>query len=262
VFAQTGGTNDGGGSGGDSPGGDGGGSGGTQPTDPNEPSGSTEPGELSEEEAAAHSAPKRTPVYDSGDENVADDAPLDIPVPAARAEKQPLIMAHYQPWYQVPAETGRFNHWNLGTTGVGTSSDRTVTVTKTLKRRAAATGDTPFDLTETLPNGQANIGAANYPLTGPYDSRDSDTLEYQAALMKISGIDGLIFDWYGDKNFSDYGLINEGFVAMVKMLERAKLKFAVCYEDNTIGKMVEASAIAEENAVPTAREEMKWLNDN
>jgi hypothetical protein len=247
IFAQT----TGGGSGG---------GGGTEPAkpseEPTEPGSEepTEPGGVSEAEAAAHSEPRRTPVYDAGDESVPDDLPLNIPEPTARAEKQPLVMAHYQPWYQVPAVNGRFNHWNLGTSR-GTSS-------KTLAKGQATASELPFDLTETLPNGQANIGSNYYPLTGPYDSRDADTLEYQVALMKIAGIDGLIFDWYGDKNFSDYGLINEGFVAMVKMLERAKLKFSICYEDNTIAKMIGASAITEENAVPTAKEEMKWLNDN
>jgi hypothetical protein len=185
------------------------------------------------------------------DPSIPDDLPLSIPVPTARAEKQPLVMAHYQPWYQVPAVNGRFNHWNLGIKRTTTSS-----------ASSSAKADTPFDLTEILPNGQANIGSNSYPLTGPYDSRDADALEYQVALMKIAGIDGLIFDWYGNKDFSDYGLVNEGFTEMVKMLERAKLKFSICYEDNTIEKMVETEAIPEVNAVATARDEMKWLNDN
>jgi hypothetical protein len=34
---------------------------------------------------------------------------------------------------------------------------------------------------------------------GPYDSTDPNVLEYHMLLMKLSGIDGIIVDWYGQK---------------------------------------------------------------
>ncbi|MDR1376315.1 MAG: glycoside hydrolase family 99-like domain-containing protein, partial [Synergistaceae bacterium] len=41
----------------------------------------------------------------------------------------------------------------------------------------------------------------------------------------------------------------------------AKLKFSINYEDNTVGKMVEAKAVMPVNAVSTAHEAIKFLND-
>lgn len=37
-----------------------------------------------------------------------------------------------------------------------------------------------------------------------YDSRDGDVQKYHAALMKIAGIDAVIFDFYGAVDIADY----------------------------------------------------------
>ena len=39
------------------------------------------------------------------------------------------------------------------------------------------------------------IASHYYPLTGPYASRDKNIIEYQLLLMKLSGIDGIIFNY-------------------------------------------------------------------
>ena len=103
---------------------------------------------------------------------------LHIAPPAQREDKQPLVLAHYMPWFQKYGF-----HWQQG--------------------------GAKFDPAEILPNGRANISSHYYPLTGNYDSNDTAVLEYQAALMKMAGIDGVIFDWYGITEGVDYKPIHE-----------------------------------------------------
>lgn len=45
--------------------------------------------------------------------------------------------------------------------------------------------------------GRRQVASYYYPLIGPYDSADPDVLEYHVLLMKVSGIDGILVDWYG-----------------------------------------------------------------
>jgi hypothetical protein len=173
-------------------------------------------------------------------------AALNLPAPSVRKAKQPLVLAHYMPWFQIPPVKGQFNHWNLRNEGSDLAGK-------------------PFDLTEVLPDGRANIGSHFYPLTGPYDTRDSDVLDYQLALMKASGIDGVIFDWYGIEDcggFFDYVSIHNGTVEMIKALRRAGMKFAVCYEDQTVLHMLEYGKIGEAEAIGVAKKAFSWLAEN
>ena len=77
------------------------------------------------------------------------------------------ILVHYMPWYQTPSVSGYWGwHWTMNHFNPDSLDD----------------------------NGHREIASHFYPLTGPYDSRDDDILEYQALLMKLSGIDGVIVD--------------------------------------------------------------------
>ncbi|MDR0412150.1 MAG: hypothetical protein LBH75_09315 [Treponema sp.] len=126
----------------------------------------------------------------------------------------PLVLVHYMPWYDGPSTKAQENelrvyggHW---------------------------TGWGEIRCSETTAEGKANIYARQYPLTGPYDGDTEILLQYQTALMKIAGIDGVIFDWYGSNTVNDFGAIHENTKAMVKVLKSANLKFLLCYEDNTL----------------------------
>ncbi len=162
-------------------------------------------------------------------------AQLQVRAPEARAEKDPLILVHYMPWFQAPpTDPGGYGpHWHLG--GV------------------------KFDPNETLPDGRAQIASWYYPLTGPYDSRDPAVLEYQVAVMKIAGIDGVIFDWYGAKDANDYKAINDSTVAMVAALRKAGMRYAICYEDQIMKKMVDAKYIAKDGAIKAAQDDVVWM---
>lgn len=162
---------------------------------------------------------------------------LNIQTPFNRTQKEPLVLVHYMPWFQSPPVSEGYGfHWHLG----GASFD-------------------PF---EVLENGQANIASRYYPLTGPYDTTDTTVLEYQVALMKVSGIDGVIFDWYGINNALDYAKIHESTQAMIKVLKKAGLKFLICYEDQSIGKMVEAGLFKKDMAVEYGKKTFQWMEEN
>ncbi|MCL2880928.1 MAG: hypothetical protein FWF29_11850, partial [Treponema sp.] len=126
----------------------------------------------------------------------------------------PLVLVHYMPWYRGPSV--KSEETSLGVYG----------------GHWTRWGD--FNPTRSGPDGKAEIFAKQYPLTGPYHSGNTALLEYQASLMKIAGIDGVIFDWYGSYNANDFGEIHGYTTAMASVLKRAGLKFLVCYEDNTL----------------------------
>jgi hypothetical protein len=148
---------------------------------------------------------------------------------------RPLIMAHYMPWYQTPETSGAWGwHWTMN----------------------------HFNPNEKDENGRSPIASHYYPLTGPYDSRDADLLEYQVMLMKISGIDGVIVDWYGKENFWDYGRINRSTHKLFDHIQGAGLLFAITYEDQTIKNMIENGHPGVDDAHEHGQEVMLYLQEN
>jgi hypothetical protein len=120
---------------------------------------------------------------------------------------QMKVYAHYMPWFQSPTTLGANNwgyHWKMN------------------NRNPNVIGA----------NGQRQIASHYYPLIGPYDSNDSDVIEYHMLLMKVSGVDGVIVDWYG-KNGTN-GDINSLLTASNKIISKVPnygMKFAVDLED-------------------------------
>jgi hypothetical protein len=108
-------------------------------------------------------------------------------------------------------------------------------------------------------SGERQIASWYYPLIGPYDSTDPAVLEYHVLLMKLAGIDGVIVDWYGSANCLDYGDNNEATLKLFEFTRRAHLKFALCYEDQTIRHLIDTNYIAAKDAVPQAQKEMLYL---
>jgi hypothetical protein len=162
-------------------------------------------------------------------------ANLDIATPPKRAEKRPFLMTHYMPWFEAPPVSKNYGwHWHMGYTD-------------------------PF---QTDARGYAQIATHYYPLTGPYDSTDKDILEYQTLLMKIAGIDGVIIDWYGVGPVLDYPVVHKASQALFAQVKKAGLKFAVCYEDQSVGKMVEARAIPIDQSIAAAKESLSWAMAN
>src|SRR6478609_2487514 len=87
------------------------------------------------------------------------------------------VYMHYMPWFQTPSSLGGTGgsswgfHWKMNT-----QNPNIVDAT-----------------------GKRQIASHYYPMIGPYDSTDANVLEYHMLLMKYSGIDGVLIDWYGQQ---------------------------------------------------------------
>ena len=76
---------------------------------------------------------------------------------------------------------------------------------------------------EKIIDGRRELASANYPLIGPYDSRDERVIEYHIRIAKAAGIDAFAIDWYGPNSFEDS--------SMKKYLDIAvKLDFKIAIE--------------------------------
>jgi hypothetical protein len=150
-----------------------------------------------------------------------------------RQGNRPLLLTHYMPWYQTPDVSGYWGwHWTMD----------------------------HFDPTQMDASGRPQIASHFIPLTGVYDSQDDAVLEYQVLLMKLSGIDGVIVDWYGTSNFSDYSTLNAATVKLFDYITRAGLKFAICYEDRTVLNMVNEGYLTTETAVEQGLVDIAYAN--
>ncbi len=153
--------------------------------------------------------------------------------PPDREQTPPRILAHYMPWYEAKPYSPHWGwHWTMGA----------------------------FDPDATI--GKQAIASHYRPLIGPYDSGDPDVIEYHSILMRLAGIDGVIFDWYGTSDLFDYAGIHRHASAFVSQAVKTGLDFAVCYEDQTIPKLVEAGRIKATERVEHGRRELDWLRKN
>lgn len=145
--------------------------------------------------------------------------------PGLRPDKTPEIWVHYMPWYQSPPISSTWGwHWHMG----------------------------HFEPSRAAP-GSPQLATHYPPLTGPYDSSDPDILEYQTLLMKIAGINGVIADWYGNADVLDYQLVHRATQQLFTATAKAGLGFGVCYEDQSIGKAVEAGATSRSESLAFAK---------
>lgn len=164
--------------------------------------------------------------------------PTTGPIPSATPTRdkpepgRPLLMAHYMPWYQTPSVSGYWGwHWTME----------------------------HFHPSQLDEKGQSDIASYVMPLTGPYDSNDDALLEYQVLLMKLSGIDGVIVDWYGMEDFWDYAVLNESTHKLFGYIQQADLQFAICYEDQTIKHMVDNKHLAVSDVYTHGQAVMQYL---
>ncbi len=153
---------------------------------------------------------------------------------AATQAKRPLLLAHYMPWFSAPPHSPTWGwHWTMNAFA-------------------------PDQIT----GGKRAIASHYYPLVGPYDSGDAEIVEHQLLTMKLAGIDGVIVDWYGRTDHFDYAPIHRNSELVLRTARRLGLKFAVCYEDQTIPILVKAGKIKESERVAHAAEEIAWLEAN
>jgi hypothetical protein len=144
---------------------------------------------------------KKTPPVDTTTTTLA-------PKPVVKTNSQ-KVYVHYLPWFETPATLGASNwgqHWTMA-------------------------NENPNII---LANGRRQIASYFYPMIGPYDSSDRDVIDYHLLLMKYSGIDGVIIDWYGVQNVDDYPLNKRNTDSIFSRMPGAGLQFGICYEDATL----------------------------
>jgi len=142
------------------------------------------------------------------------------------------VLMHFMPWFQTKDVAGYWGlHWRMN-------------------------NKNPDVIDE---NGKRQIASHYYPLTGPYDSQDPIIIEYQMLLMKYSGIDGIIVDWYGSHNVNDYAVNLKGSNAIINKLDETGLEFSIAYEDYSAGIVGEKTSLT---GVEAAQKDMDYMLDN
>lgn len=144
------------------------------------------------------------------------------------------VLVHYMPWYESKPVSGNWGwHWTMN----HFNPDQ--------KR-----------------NGRRSIASHDYPLIGPYDSNDPHALECHVLMMKLAGVNGVVIDWYGVDKFRDYGLIHRNTLHLIRHVKKAGMKFAICYEDQTVKHRVESKNLASGDALKTGLNTLKWMDEN
>ncbi|HZV34895.1 MAG TPA: glycoside hydrolase family 71/99-like protein [Verrucomicrobiae bacterium] len=145
------------------------------------------------------------------------------------------VMVYYMPWYVAKPMADEWGwHWTMN----------------------------HFDPDKTNASGEREIASWYYPLIGPYDSSDPAVLEYHVLLMKLAGIDGVVVDWYGSTDYFDYAKVNHNTAKLFEYTRKAGLKFAICYEDQTIQHLIDGQKLTKTDAIRHAQKEMLFLQTN
>jgi len=144
------------------------------------------------------------------------------------------VYVHYMPWFSAPQNPGS------GTTSFGNGP--TGTLNKWgghwTTESATAHPDNLVTVTNYLGNSvqTRDIVAHYHPLIGPYDGGDTSVLEYHLLLMKLSGIDGVMIDWYGKTGTNgDVTPLFNTSNALIAQTPNVGLKFGLVMEDNFWG---------------------------
>ena len=146
-----------------------------------------------------------------------------------------LVMVYYMPWFEAKPFSEKWGwHWTMD----------------------------HFNPDLIDPSGERQVASWYHPLIGPYDSADPAVLEYHVLLMKLAGIDGVIVDWYGNANHLDYAANNTRTLALLQIIRKAGMKFALCYEDRTVLQQITDGVLSSSNAIAHAQQTMLYLQSN
>lgn len=144
---------------------------------------------------------------------------------------RPLLLVHVMPWFAAPPVSPEWGwHWTMGNTD-------------------AAKG---------------HLASHYHPLIGAYDSGDPDAIECQTLLMKLAGFDGMLVDWYGDRERYDYLFNDRNTDRLFAASRLAGLKFGLVYEDQTVpnliaGKVFSKEQATEEGKALLERTQKRWM---
>lgn len=144
------------------------------------------------------------------------------------------VYVHYMPWFQSKRYDGYWGqHWTM-------------------------TNKNPDNYTD---DGVQEIASFYNPVIGAYSSSDPYLQEYHFLLMKLCGIDGVIFDWYGSRDIYDYGLIKQATESFIPKLENIGLGFSVMYEDRVAYLGNEINTLNDIVPVERVKADFKYIKE-
>lgn len=155
--------------------------------------------------------------------------------PVAIEKTNPMkLYVHYMPWFETKESNGGQwgYHWTMNNRNP--------------------------DIVDS--NGKRQIASHYYPLIGPYHSGDRDVIENHMLMMKYSGIDGILIDWYGSFDLNDYKSNKDNSEQIIAMCDKVGLKYAIVYEDRTTAPVVNAGLAG--NKAVAARIDMNYMRNN
>lgn len=172
-----------------------------------------------------------------GDENnnppVVDGVTEYAPKPVLKSNSK-KVFVHMMPWFETKATNGGSwgIHWKMDTQNP--------------------------DIVDA--NGQRQIASHFYPLIGPYASGDTNVIQYQLLLIKLSGIDGVFIDWPGTQSKNDYPLLVRNTEKIVSQLSKVGLNYAIVYEDQNLVQT--SDKIGQAKADMVYLQSKHFINDN
>jgi len=145
------------------------------------------------------------------------------------------IYVHYMPWFETNESSANKKwgyHWTMANKNPNTIGA----------------------------NGRREIASYYYPLIGPYHSGDKNVIENHLLLMKYSGIDGVLIDWYGTYDVNDYRMVKENTEQLIAMLDKVGLEYAIVYEDRVTKNVVDAQKAISVTAA--AKTDLAYMQNN
>ncbi len=148
--------------------------------------------------------------------------------PSLKALEIPrLVMAFYHAWYgNTTGPSKKWFHWNHPIWDT-------------------ATGETVgyHDPEKFITPNVRDIGAAHYPLTGPYDCSDPELIRYQLDLAEEAGIDVFIIDWFGPPN----GPVDNYTRVLIDYVEKhgRSTRFSILYDGYHYAKYPLSDSLSE-----------------
>jgi carbohydrate binding protein with CBM6 domain/putative Ig domain-containing protein len=155
------------------------------------------------------------------------------------------VYVHYMPWFTAPRNPVYGTNYTLNSTNSGNWGSHWSNVSPNSANTNDSTQITNY---AGIPVYTRNICAHYHPLIGPYDGSDPNVLEYHLLLMKLSGIDGVMIDWYGQSGTNgDVGALLINSNALIAQSGSVGLKYGLVMEDNFWGTNINTYAIPNGN---------------